>query len=115
MENSMNRFPFAGRTYEVNYGDLIATNSYATNKNSLIYEITHGPLKGATAEVSFEWQELDGGDFVISWQEADGSTVVHVDNFDKGKSLSFFTTPTADFYRLSGSLRDRSSARTGAS
>ncbi len=111
----MNRFPFAGRTFEVDYGDLIAMNSYDANENSLIYEIIHGPLKGATAEVSFEWQELDGGDFVISWQEADGSTVVHVDNFDKGKSLSFFTTPTADFYRLSGSLRDRSCARTGVS
>ena len=42
----MNRFPFAGRTFEVNYGDLIATNSYAADKNSLIYEITHGPPEG---------------------------------------------------------------------
>lgn len=101
----MKRFPFAGRTFEVNYGDLVATNAYAADKNSLTYEITGGPLKGATAEVAFEWTELDGGNFVISWQEADGSTVVHVDNFEKGSSLTFFTTPKSDFYRLSGTLR----------
>ena len=100
----MKRFPFAGRTFEVNYGDLVATNAYAADKNSLTYEITGGPLKGAAAEVAFEWTELDGGNFVISWQEADGSTVVHVDNFEQGSSLTFFTTPKSDFYRLSGTL-----------
>ncbi|CCM79061.1 MoaF-related domain-containing protein [Rhizobium mesoamericanum] len=99
------RFPFAGSTFEVDYGDLVATNAYSTDENSLIYEITGGSLKGATATVAFEWKELDGGNFVISWQEADGSTVVHVDNFEKGFSLSFFTTPKSDFYRLSGTLR----------
>ncbi|WP_331375089.1 MoaF-related domain-containing protein [Sinorhizobium chiapasense] len=98
-------FPFAGRTFEVDYGDLVATNAYSGEKNSLTYEITDGPLKGATAEVAFEWKELDGGTYVISWQEADGSTVVHVDNFERGSSLTFFTTPQSDFYRLSGTLR----------
>ena len=98
-------FPFAGRTFEVDYGDLVATNAYAADKNSLTYEITGGALKGATATVAFEWKELGGGNFVISWQEADGSTVVHVDNFEKGSSLTFFTTPKSDFYRLSGTLR----------
>ncbi|MBP8936955.1 MAG: adenylate cyclase [Agrobacterium sp.] len=101
----MSTFPFAGRTFEVDYGDLVATNAYAADKDSLTYEITGGSLKGATAEVAFEWEELGSGDFVISWQEADGSTVVHVDNFGKGSSLSFFTTPQSNFYRLSGTLR----------
>ncbi|PKA38792.1 adenylate cyclase, partial [Rhizobium sullae] len=98
----MSRFPFAGRTFEVDYGDLVATNAYAADRNILTYEITAGPLTGATAQVAFEWKELDGGNFVISWQEADGSTVVHVDNFEKASSLSFFTTPNAEFFRLSG-------------
>ncbi|WP_037217404.1 hypothetical protein [Rhizobium sp. IBUN] len=102
----MSRFHFAGRTFEVNYGDLVATNAYAADKNNLTYEITGGSLKGATAKVAFEWKELDGGNFVISWQEADGSTVVHIDNFEKGSSLTFFTTPGSGFYRLSGSLRE---------
>jgi len=42
---------------------------------------------------------------VISWQEADGSTVVHIDDFETGCSLAFFTTPDGQFFRLEGNLR----------
>jgi hypothetical protein len=98
------RFPFSGRSFEVDYGNLTATNLYGADGSSLAYEITTGALKGSAATVGFEWQHLHEETYVISWQEADGSTVVHVDDFKAGRSLSFFTTTDGQFFRLEGTL-----------
>jgi len=100
----MRNFPYSGRTFLVDYGELAATNAYSADGKALTYEITSGPFAGATATVEFEWTQVGDGIYVISWQEADGATVVHVDDFSLGSSLSFFTTSTAQFYRLSGTL-----------
>ena len=82
-----------------------AENIYAEDGRSLTYIITSGALTGNTATVSFEWRRLDNGAFAISWQEADGATVVHIDDFETGRSLGFFTTADQQFHRLEGLLR----------
>lgn len=83
-------FPMAGQRFEVCYGGLVAENAYAEDGRSLTYVITGGALAGNTATVCFEWRRLQGGAFAIAWQEADGATVVHVDDFEAGRSLAFF-------------------------
>jgi hypothetical protein len=98
-------FPLAGQRFEVDYGDLTATNVYAEEEQSLTYEITGGALTGNTATVDFEWRHLFGGTYAISWREADGSTVVHIDDFEDGRSPAFFTTPDGQLFRLEGSLK----------
>ncbi|GLK73635.1 adenylate cyclase [Ancylobacter dichloromethanicus] len=98
-------FPMAGRRFEVDYGDLVAENAYAADGRSLTYAITGGALAGNGATVGFEWRHLHGGAYAISWQEADSSTVVHIDDFDRGRSMAFFTTPNGQFHRFEGSLR----------
>lgn len=98
-------FPMAGLSFEVDYGDLKATNAYDSDGLSMTYAITAGASEGATGTVSFEWRSLPGGAYAISWQEADGATVTHIDDFEGQRSLSFYTTPNLQFYRLEGSLR----------
>ncbi|WP_425280356.1 MoaF-related domain-containing protein [Pseudaminobacter salicylatoxidans] len=46
--------------FEVDYGDLVATNDYARDGQALTYEITMGELTGNTATVGFEWRHLSG-------------------------------------------------------
>ncbi len=96
---------FVGRSFEVVYDGLTAVNRYADDGRTLHYEITAGALQGAAGQVSYSWQAVAAGVFAITWQETDGATVVHVDDFIRGTSLSFFTTPELGFHRLSGSLR----------
>lgn len=98
-------FPMAGQCFEVDYGGPVAENAYAEDGRSLTYTITSGALAGNTATVSFEWRRIEGGAFAISWQEADGATVVHIDDFETGRSLAFFTTADQQFHRLEGPLR----------
>jgi len=97
--------PFAGNTYEVTYGELVAINAYAADTCKLRYEITAGPLKGNSAEVEYQWRSIDGETFVISWQENDKATVVHLDNFSREASEAFFTTSDLQFFRMQGKVR----------
>jgi hypothetical protein len=55
--------------------------------------------------VAYQWQRIVDNLYAISWQEADRSTVVHIDDFGAGTSRSFFTTPSLELHRLDGSLR----------
>lgn len=104
---SSTRPPFAGRTYEAAYDELTALNAYADDGETMRYEILTGPYQGATGEIRYRWNAIGDGVFVISWQETDGATVVHVDDFSRGTSQSFFTTPALEFLRMQGSLTPR--------
>lgn len=105
MENRI--APFAGKTFEVRYQGLTAINAYASDGTHMRYEITEGALSGAHGEVEYAWKEVASQVFAIVWQEVDRSTVVHVDDFGKGVSLSYFTTPKNELVRFEGSLRER--------
>ncbi|MCW3466959.1 MoaF-related domain-containing protein [Chitinophaga nivalis] len=96
---------FFGRKFRVDYAGLSANNFYSEDGNVVSYEITDGPGKGAKGESPCEWHQIADGIFAISWQEASGATVVHIDNFPEGHSQTFFTTPDMKFYRLQGQLQ----------
>ncbi|MBN3761618.1 adenylate cyclase [Burkholderia sp. Ac-20365] len=105
MNTTIEIAPFAGKTFEVRYAGLTALNAYATDGVNMRYEITEGPYKGAAGEVKYAWRQIAPGIFAISWQEADRSTVVHIDDFYEGTSCSFFTTAQLELHRLEGTLR----------
>lgn len=105
MDTAVMPAPFAGRSFEVRYEGLTAINRYDADGRRMRYRITEGPLRGAEGEARYQWAPVTAEVFAISWQEADGSTVVHVDDFGRGTSLSFFTTPDGQFHRLNGQLR----------
>jgi hypothetical protein len=105
MNAPVNHPPFAGKTFEVRYAGLTAINAYADDGVHMRYEITEGAFAGARGEVAYEWQRVVDNIYAISWQEADRSTVLHIDDFGAGTSRSFFTTTALELHRLEGSLR----------
>lgn len=104
-QDALKGLPFSGRTFLVSYGDnLTALNIYASDCRTMRYEVTDGPFKGATAEVVYEALQVGDDTYVLSWQEADKGTVVHLDDFAAGTSRAFYTTATHEFVRMVGSL-----------
>jgi phenolic acid decarboxylase len=105
---------FAGRSFRVDYGELSAHNTYADDGQSIRYAIVSGPYTGASGESQCEWREVSEGLYAISWQESDGATVVHIDDFVNGRSLAFFTASDMKFHRMQGSLTGLESAQAAA-
>lgn len=106
---------FAGRAFRVDYDDLSAHNIYAADGRSVRYAIVAGPYTGASGESPCEWRQIAEGVYVISWQEANGATVVHIDDFAGGRSQAFFTAPDLSFHRMQGALVELDAADSAAS
>ncbi|MHC1672604.1 MoaF-related domain-containing protein [Stenotrophomonas maltophilia] len=95
---------FAGRRFRVSYDGLAADNVYSADGRHVQYAIVSGAYAGAQGEAACEWQQIGEGVYAISWQEADGATVVHVDDFFGGRSLAWFTATDGSFHRMQGPL-----------
>ncbi|QNK01222.1 MoaF-related domain-containing protein [Dyella telluris] len=95
---------FAGRSFRVDYDGLSAHNTYADDGKSVRYAIVSGPYSGASGESPCQWRQIAEGVYVISWQEANGATVVHIDDFTDGRSQAFFTAADLSFHRMRGAL-----------
>lgn len=108
------RPPFAGRAFRVDYDGLSAHNIYAKDGQSVRYAIVAGPYSGASGESPCQWRQIAEGVYVISWQEANGATVVHVDDFGAGRSLAFFTASDLSFHRMQGALTELAAAHDTA-
>jgi phenolic acid decarboxylase len=106
MTTSTSRPAFAGRSFRVDYDGLSAHNLYSADGSRIRYAIVSGPYAGAQGEAECQWQEIAEGVYVISWQEDDGATVVHVDDFANGRSQAFFTATDLSFYRMQGPLTE---------
>lgn len=91
-------FPYAGRSFVVNYGEnLVFRNTYADDGTTVTAEFLTVP---------FKWTALQGGFYLLSWQEEDQSTVVHCDNFEARATRSFYTMMNGNFYVLSGTISE---------
>lgn len=95
---------FAGRRFRVRYDGLAADNVYSADGRHVQYAVISGTYAGAQGEAACEWQQISEGIYAISWQEADGATVVHVDDFACGHSLAWFTATDGSFHRMQGPL-----------
>ena len=96
---------FAGRRFRVRYDGLAADNAYSADGRHVQYAIVSGAYAGARGEAACEWQQIRDGIYAISWQEADGATVVHVDDFAGGRSLASVTAADGSFHRMQGPLQ----------
>lgn len=100
-------FPYAGRSFVVNYGaELVFRNTYSADGKFVTAEFMTGSMVGAKMTMPFQWQALQGDNYLLSWQEDDKSTVVHCDNFEAKTTQSFYTMMNGSFYVMSGAISE---------
>jgi hypothetical protein len=63
-----------------------------------------GPLAGKQELLSVTIVSVRDALFVVSWQEADSSTVVHVEDFESCSLVSCVTTADAKFLQFQGAM-----------
>ncbi|NVN10487.1 MoaF-related domain-containing protein [Nguyenibacter vanlangensis] len=98
-------FPHAGKKYTIRFENgLEVTNAYSADGRTISVEFLSGDLLGTKMTVPFRWTELAGGNFLLSWQEDDKSTVVHCDNFEQKICRAFYTMMSGDFYVMTGEI-----------
>lgn len=98
------KLPFVGQQFEYRYGDFAALERFESD-TEMTFTITAGKTTGLSERVKYQAREVAPDTYLISWQEADGGTVVHVDNFKQGTSHSLYTTAQKQFYVNQGTVR----------
>lgn len=69
----------------------------------LRFEIAEGPY-ARTEIVKIATTPVRPGIFAVSWVEAEGATVVHVEDFERGVVHSYATLPNGSFLRMQGPM-----------
>jgi hypothetical protein len=95
---------FIGRAFRFEYDGFIVIDRFS--ETHIDYEVTAGPFKGTKGQVPYQYTHVVGGIYAISWQEPDGATVTHIDDFEEGTSLSYFTAADLSLYRMVGTLTE---------
>lgn len=100
-----NNLPFEGKTYIYDYKGFIVRNSFSS-ENEVTYDVLAGPAQGITGTAQFTTRQISDTQYLITWQEEDGGTVVHLDDFKKGLSYSHYTNARHEFFVMDGSISE---------
>lgn len=97
----MDGFP-VGQEMDVSYPEFEVSLTLLS-ADKLKFEIKDGPF-ARTETVDIEVAPLGAGVFAVSWREADGATVVNVQDYDRGVVRSFATLPDGRFLKMTGTI-----------
>ena len=103
MHNS--NLPFVGKTYLFEYEGFVARDTFIS-ENEVAYEVLSGPAAGIRGSAVFTTRQVSDSQYLITWQEDDGGTVVHLDDFEKGLSYSHYTNARHEFFVMDGYIRE---------
>ena len=96
-------FPAPGHTYEARFGDLAFHLKFDAEGKTMRFTSAEALDFNTAESVIYRALFLRPGLFLVTWTEADATTVTHVEDFDKGLVHTNITKPDHTFLNLSGS------------
>ena len=101
---STTHFPAVGHVYEANFGSWVH-HLHFESETVMTLTTAEGPFKGTSETVQIAVTPIRPGVFMISWQEENKTTVVHVEDFENGIVHTNITGRMGAFIRSSGTLK----------
>lgn len=92
-----------GLSFDVKF-DAFAVTLTTLPDSKLRFHIAEGPF-ARTETVAISATPIRPGVFVVSWIEAGGATVVHLEDFARGILYSHATLPDGAFLRMQGPIQ----------
>lgn len=97
-------FPAVGNRYFVDF-HAFQVQLYFASETSMTYtDIEPGGGHGHTETVAITVEPLGHHLFLVTWQEADKSTVVHIENYLDHTIITNITSPELTFSKYHGQM-----------
>jgi hypothetical protein len=97
-----NAFPGLGHVVQVDFGNKWDLHFHSLT--SMTYTPAGHPVSdGETVKIAVT--PIRPGVFMVTWQEGDGTTVVHVEDYENGILYTNIGTANHKFYNLKGTLK----------
>ena len=100
-------YPAQGHVYEMNFGDFAFNFDFDKNGAQMTFtEVPSAkPMGIPTETVHYTAVPIRPNVFMVYWKEANGATVVHVEDFEKGVVYTNTTLPDLTFLNRTGTLK----------
>lgn len=96
-------FPAIGHRYRADYGQMVFHVDFAADGKTLRWAEASATDFNATAHTeTYSATYVRPGVFWVTWKEADGTTVSHVEDFENDTVLASITMPDHKFLTLTG-------------
>lgn len=110
-----NNFPGIGRTYRVDFTTFRVDLHFASATSLTYTVIAPDGAQGASETVIIGIKAISDGIFLVTWQEADKTTVVHVEDYGKKTIVTNITNPDLSFEQHLGTFVETGSSMTAPS
>ncbi len=99
-------YPAVGRVYEARFGDLAYHLDFKADGKTMTFSSVGEAKPVAEAVVTVEYTAVPVADgvFMVYWTEPDGSTVVHVEDFNQHIVYTNITLPDHTFLNYKGTF-----------
>ncbi len=97
-------FPGSGKKYLVDFGAFVV-ELFFEDESTLTYTgIRRDGGRGASETVTIQTSYLRDDLFMVTWQEADLTTVVHIEDFEQSVIYTNITNPDRSFMKFRGTF-----------
>ncbi|MDQ7778016.1 MAG: hypothetical protein Q4615_20175 [Paracoccus aminovorans] len=100
---SQDEFPGLGQRWHADYGQVAFHVDFAADGQSLRWApADSADFDAAATTETYSATQIRPGVFWVTWREADGTTVSHAEDFERGTVLAAITMPDHQFLTLTG-------------
>lgn len=100
-------YPAVGHVYEAKFGDLAYHLDFKADGKTMEFSSvgTAAPVAEPVVAVTYTATEVAPQVFMVTWDEPDGSTVTHVEDFGQEIVYTNITLPDHQFLNYKGSFK----------
>jgi hypothetical protein len=100
-----NVFPGAGHRYFVDFQAFQVELDFASDTSLTYYNLDQAGNKVGSETVSIKAEAITDSIFLVTWQESDKTTVVHIEDYVRNTIVTNITEPDLTFDQFHGTLR----------
>jgi hypothetical protein len=105
----MDNFPAPGHLYQAVFanGLIVVDLDFNSDGKQMTFRDAGSTMPGMKPfeTVNYTAIQVRPQVYLVYWQEIDKMTLVHLEDFERGLIHTHITSPAADFYQFSGTLK----------
>jgi hypothetical protein len=101
-------FPGVGHRYFVDFVAFQVELDFASETSLTYYNLDKNGYKVGSETVTIKVELITDGIFLVTWQESDKTTVVHIEDYNRQTIVTNITEPDLSFDQFHGTFRQLS-------
>ena len=98
-------FPAVGQRYFVDFQAFQVELDFASETSLTYFNLDKNGNKVGSQTVTTKIEPITDGIFLVTWQESDNTTVVHIEDYNRLTIVTNITNPDLSFNQFHGTVR----------